>query len=36
LTREELAASKSMVLDSLMSSADLRDVSISYGRTEHS
>ena len=36
LTREELAASKSMVLDSLMSSVDLRDVSISYGRTDHS
>jgi DNA-binding GntR family transcriptional regulator len=36
LTREELAASKSMVLDSLMSSPDLRDVSISFGRTDHS
>lgn len=35
LTREELAASKT-VLDSLMSSADLRDVSISYGKTDYS
>jgi DNA-binding GntR family transcriptional regulator len=32
LTREELAASKSMILDALMSSEDLLDVNVSFSR----
>lgn len=36
VTREELASSKSMVLDALMSSDALLDVSISVGRKDHS